>query len=95
MIRPRILTLTVILFALTACADIRESLIRNNYLSTGRAPEGWVPKKSLCPDFDHNGWQDHPPAKDGCWAPVPKVESRVPVKNTKDVQKKPVAAVDH
>lgn len=68
--------LLFLVMALSGCAEIREHLIRNNYLSSGRAPEEWVPKKSLCPDFARNGWQDHPPAEDGCWAPPAKVGER-------------------
>lgn len=66
----RILTVLLTL-ALSACASTNEHLNRWHYLATGRAPENWAPKKSLCPDFARNGWQDHPPAKDGCFAPVP------------------------
>lgn len=86
MTRTRVLTLAVLLIALTGCATIREQLIRNNYLSTGRAPEGWVPKKSLCPAFARNGWYDHPTGP-LCWAPPSKVGSAP--KNTTTPTKKP------
>lgn len=72
--RAAILLLAI---ALAGCASTREAareqITRWNYLATGRAPEGWKPKKSLCPDFKRNGWANHPPEKDGCYAPAPKV----------------------
>jgi len=61
------------LLILAGCASIRERVNRDSYLATGRAPSAWTPKKSLCPDFKRNGWQDHPPAKDGCFAPPARV----------------------
>lgn len=67
------LAVVALLVILSGCASIREQLIRNNYLSSGRAPEGWTPKKSLCPAFRRNRWRNHPPAKDGCFKPPPVV----------------------
>jgi carbonic anhydrase len=65
--------LIALLVILSGCASTHEQLIRWHYLSSGRGPEGWAPKKSLCPDFARNGWQDHAPVKDGCFAPPPVV----------------------
>jgi hypothetical protein len=52
---------------------LHEALNRNAYLSSGRADPAWTPKSSLCPYFRRNGWFDHPPESDGCWAPAPRV----------------------
>ena len=47
---------------------LQERLYRWNYLATGRSPDGWVPKKSLCRDFKRNRWTNHP-NNDLCWSP--------------------------
>lgn len=77
MTRIATIALAALTLIMTGCASISEQLTRNNYLSTGRAPEGWMPKKSLCPDFKRNGWQDHP-NNELCFAPAPVVERQKP-----------------